>query len=758
MKGLNLIFVFFMIFLLSLTCVSAMDYNNESGTVLTSLNDNNVYGEIYGVGSTGTFDDLQSEIDNAPEGSVLYLTRDYNGASDSRIQLNKDLTIDGQGYVLDCLHETGCSAFYSNSGNIVLKNLTIKNGNHGEGGAIHIEGSAQYTIENCVFKNNRADDKGGAIYNGAETPLRIINCDFINNNVKDSRYASGGAIYAHGDLHVENSYFGENIASYRGGALYKEGTGILRVVKCIFANNEIENNLDLILCGGAIFVYEGDSYIKDSSFHDNIVTNDEYIFSTCGGAISVYDGDLYIEDSSFHDNIVNDDGGAICGIENASLRIINSDFVANRAINGSAGAISYCDIKVTNTSFSDNSALFFGGAICCDNAEISTCIFESNKATGGGASSVQCEGGAIRCKDDLTVDNCTFNKNYAYDYGGAISADTLALKGYSFFDSNTAYDNQGGAIWVNKFRENVKYASFTNNKAGEGAEDDGGAIYIDNENDIMFSQCVFINNHCGDEGGVIYLDSSSSDLILKNNYFLGNTANKEGQAVFNCGVYDLISDNWWGDNLPSEDNDLLVEWKAVTSNVHHEDSNPVFLKLSLNQSICKVNQSVHAQAGFYHGDGSSCDGEMFTELISFLPNENINFINRQDFESVVSMFLIPENEGLYSVTANLFGQFSSADLKVNNEIYGHSNNNYNQKPSFNYIYGAGNMVNNLLVGNIISNQFDDNSSIGDNNNQSIGDSPVKSINNSNDSNLLYLALVLVLIGLGGIVVWRKMKN
>ena len=126
MKGLNLIFVFFMIFLLSLTCVSAMDYNNESGTVLTSLNDNNVYGEIYGVGSTGTFDDLQSEIDNAPEGSVLYLTRDYNGASDSRIQLNKDLTIDGQGYVLDWLHETGCSAFYSNSGNIVLKNLNIK--------------------------------------------------------------------------------------------------------------------------------------------------------------------------------------------------------------------------------------------------------------------------------------------------------------------------------------------------------------------------------------------------------------------------------------------------------------------------------------------------------------------------------------------------------------------------------------------------------------------------------------------------------
>ena len=33
----------------------------------------------------GTFDDLQKEIDNARVGSVLNLTRDYNGAHGSRI-------------------------------------------------------------------------------------------------------------------------------------------------------------------------------------------------------------------------------------------------------------------------------------------------------------------------------------------------------------------------------------------------------------------------------------------------------------------------------------------------------------------------------------------------------------------------------------------------------------------------------------------------------------------------------------------------
>lgn len=63
--------------------------------------------------NNGTFDDLQNEINNTPAGSVLNLTRDYNGHSGYRIQFNKDLTIDGQGHTLDCLGEGGCSAFYS---------------------------------------------------------------------------------------------------------------------------------------------------------------------------------------------------------------------------------------------------------------------------------------------------------------------------------------------------------------------------------------------------------------------------------------------------------------------------------------------------------------------------------------------------------------------------------------------------------------------------------------------------------------------
>ena len=50
--------------------------------------------------------DINTKIDDEAfksyEDSVLNLTRDYNGHKGSRIQLNKDLTIDGQGHTLNC--------------------------------------------------------------------------------------------------------------------------------------------------------------------------------------------------------------------------------------------------------------------------------------------------------------------------------------------------------------------------------------------------------------------------------------------------------------------------------------------------------------------------------------------------------------------------------------------------------------------------------------------------------------------------------
>ena len=67
------------------------------------LSDSNFNDSQLGADSPGTFADLQAEINNAPAGSVLHLTRDYEGAEDTVVKLNKDLTIDGNGHTIDCI-------------------------------------------------------------------------------------------------------------------------------------------------------------------------------------------------------------------------------------------------------------------------------------------------------------------------------------------------------------------------------------------------------------------------------------------------------------------------------------------------------------------------------------------------------------------------------------------------------------------------------------------------------------------------------
>ena len=201
--------------------------------------------------------DLQKEINNAPAGSVLKLTRNYEGAEDTVIELNKDLTIDGNGHTIDCKSLENCEAFTSTSGKITLKNLKIINGcNDGlspfgdyRGGAIIIKDSAQYTIENCYFENNYADDYGGAIYSADSSKLKIIGCTFNHNKADDF---SGGAIYSNSgyELEILNSKFTGNNAYDNGGAICAINS-LLKIKNSTFDSNRAEGSANPCY-GGAI--------------------------------------------------------------------------------------------------------------------------------------------------------------------------------------------------------------------------------------------------------------------------------------------------------------------------------------------------------------------------------------------------------------------------------------------------------------------------------------------------------------------------
>ena len=208
----------------------------------------------------------------------------------------------------------------------------------------------------------------------------------------------------------------------------------------------------------------------------------------------------------------------------------------------------------------------------------------------------------------------------------------------SYFIGNSA-NKKGGAIYTNKFKTNVKYGVFINNKGV--SDDDGGAIYINKENHLIFSQCYFENNRCGDEGGAIYLDSTSSTLILEYNIFVDNWAGDKGNIVYNKGKYNKIHNNWYGNNTFDFSNEL-VEYNFWGSDKNHKDDEQVLVELSLNET-CQPSTLIVRFIS---------DGKLFNYDAKFSADNGAILTNHKTGNNTVTSD-ITFDEGITTVTATV---------------------------------------------------------------------------------------------------------
>ena len=564
-----------------------------------------------------SFDDLQSLIDQSPKGTHLLLYRDYKATNEKGLLLIKDFIIDGQGHTLDCAKK--CRAFYSNAGDIVLRNLNIINGYYdtsstdyqiNSGGAIWIGGKAKYTLENCNFINNWADDSGGAIYTEARKILTIINCVF-KNNIADDLY--GGAIYTEGDLHVENSTFSSNQADKSGGAIYNPHPGnALAIFNCIFEKNTVDD-----LDGGAIYS-EGYLYLENSTFSSNqadesggaiyIRSQSELNAYNCvfinniadddkGGAICSIYSHTYARNSTFINNWADNMGGAVYyegkNKYTATISFLQCDFKKNTADDDKGGAL-YLEgvVRVKDSQFIDNWADNMGGAIffAAKPQYVINCVFKNNIAdddTGGAIYSIgdfqvknsifsyntaYVDGGAIYSLCGLSVTNCTFNHNKVDGtvssdaIGGAIhSARDLSITNCTF-DSNYA-DDYGGALFVagNLFinqqqDDGANYNTFFNGNIADDYQ--GGAIYC--AGSAKIKNAVFNSNKAWTDGGAMLSHGQGffTHCLFDSNKCAGASSQCEGGAIY--GEADLTIKNCiFRDNYAEDDGGALYCEKLI---------------------------------------------------------------------------------------------------------------------------------------------------------------------------------------------------
>ena len=316
MRNKLAILILLILFIVSISCVSAEDSNSVS--VLSGSNSDVYVSPTGNDNNVGDVNNPFATINKAIDSNVsnIHLSEGkFIGTGNNGLTIeNKSITIIGAGAdktIID-LNKTQFMDIKSTS-SVVLTNLTIINGYTKYGGAIYNNGNL--TIQNCNFKNNSATS-GGAIYSGTTANLNIYSSTFEDNVVTNNggavfsysyvgiydstflrnkgtgTYSTGGSIYINGNSNkysvLNRNIFKDTSVARQGGALY---LSYVNVTNCIFENASTTDT-GSSNGGGAIY---GSSFNLKNNTMTNCVSksgNGNYIFASSGfnGVVTILEG------------------------------------------------------------------------------------------------------------------------------------------------------------------------------------------------------------------------------------------------------------------------------------------------------------------------------------------------------------------------------------------------------------------------------------------------------------------------------------
>ena len=408
------------------------------------------------------------------------------------------------------------------------------------GGGLHISKYMFIEIYNSIFTGNRVTNVGGVLYILFSTSLLISNCTFLGNNA--ARH--GGVIYLRGVTGVSFhlSTFTGNNAVGAGGAVVIYSSDIVLINHCTFLRNGAHT-------GGALYL----QHIKfvnvtDSNFSLNRALSRINIVEHCDYPITA-----------------DREGGAIRGCFINHMKLNNCVFSNNAAAIG--GAIStYAPIglvtdptyylTVINSSFINNSASQYGGALSAERCSVSFfhLMFLSNKAKlkGGGLRII-----GVGTEGDLFITHCTLTNNTA-PIGGAmalkyasITGNILQLSHLKFILNHAKF--KGGAIAFVKINNliisviTLTNCSFTNNEVTY-ERGKGGALALEGKYQVIMNYCNFTHNNAS-YGGALYINRTS--CFSKHCTFSENVA-RAGGAVAGIAAHIEFTNLAVSKNLASE--------------------------------------------------------------------------------------------------------------------------------------------------------------------------------------------------------------
>ena len=292
-----------------------------------------------------TFAAIQTAVDNAKDGDTISLKAGtYLNDENGNINIiNKTISIVGvkDSTILDSQNKSGI--FYTENNSTNITGIVFMNGVDDMYGGIFFNKVAGNVI-NCTFKNSRGS-YGSAIYfdysNG-----NVINCTFTDNSI-------GSAIRFYvAKSSVINCTFTNNTAGIEGGAIIVIST-YCDIINCTFTNNTAETD-----GGGAISSDSGSCNMFNCTFTDNSAG---YV----GGAVKLTRFDCSFINCIFANNSGGDEGGAIY-LFDSSITVNNCALVNNTASGNSEIYIDAGSFDLNNNWWGSNNpdwAKILGGYV-----------------------------------------------------------------------------------------------------------------------------------------------------------------------------------------------------------------------------------------------------------------------------------------------------------------------------------------------------------------------------------------------------------
>ena len=266
---------------------------------------------------------IKSEIENAADGAVVPLSKDYAaGSSDDRIIIpeGKSVTVDLNGYTLNrnLSKKKEHGQVFEVHGTLVLKDGSatqrgaVTGGWADRGGGITVGEKGKLVLEGGTITRNRASGDGGGVFVKGSFDVRG---GAIEGNEAE---ASGGGVYLEekGVLSLEGGKIAENAAADNGGGVavaredtivYAKGSPVVRNNSARGAGNDVFLPIDLrvtgafddgakvgiaLECGTGMFTFD---YSKYNAGKDPA----QFFVSTEGYVAGMDDGEVWLKKDTF---------------------------------------------------------------------------------------------------------------------------------------------------------------------------------------------------------------------------------------------------------------------------------------------------------------------------------------------------------------------------------------------------------------------------------------------------------------------------